>query len=102
MFILDLDLKIRFSEWVHISDKYLRVICLFVIINNLFDGFFCKNILFVVSLDKNVPDIFVLDRDFCDLDFGSAVVLESSNSLSTLTDNEPYSVVWYWNNICIG
>jgi len=87
MFILNLDLDGWLAKWINISNENLGIICFFMIIYNLFYGFFSQNILFVISLDKNISDIFVLNRDFSDLNFSSTVILKSPDSLPALSDN---------------
>jgi hypothetical protein len=102
MFILDLDLNCWLTKRVNISNEYLRIISFFVVVNNLLYSLFCKNILVVVCLDKNIPNIFVLDRDLCNLNFSSTVILQPSDGLPTLPNNESNCVIWHRYDVSIG
>jgi len=46
-----------------------------------------SDVLLVLRLYENIPDVFVFDGDLRDLDLSSTLVLESSDGLSTLTNN---------------
>ena len=70
--------------------------------DNLINHLLRSLILIRWSFHKNIPSISVFNFFLCYLNFGSTFHLKLSYSITTLTYNEPYAVIWNWDNVCIG
>ena len=99
MFVLNFDLDCWITKWIDITYKYLWIVSFFMVIYNLFNSFFGQNILFMISFDKDISNIFILNRHFGHLDFSTTVVLQSSDGLALLPDDQTYSVVRYRDDV---
>ena len=87
------------TEWTDFSDEYTHFCLTRVLIDHGFDSLLCKDILFMVTFDKNVSYVRVLDFAFCNLNFGATFILKASNRLALLSNDQPNSVVRNRNDI---
>ena len=101
MFVLDTDLDSRVTKWIDVTYEYLGIISFFMITDNLLNCFLRLYVFFMISLDKNIPDVFIFDWHFCYLNFCTRVILQATDCLSRLTDDETHGVVRHWDDISV-
>ena len=68
-------------------------------IDDLINCLFGYYVLLVIRLDKNIPNIRILDLTFCHLNFGAALILKSTDCLTILANDEANSIVWDRNDV---
>ena len=68
-------------------------------IYNLINCLFGYYVLLVIRLDEYISNIRILDLTFCHLNFGAALILQSTDCLAILANNEAHCVVWDGNDV---
>ena len=70
-----------------------------MLVDDCIYGLLSQDILFVVCLNKDVPNIRILDLTLSNLNLGATLVLQAPDSLSILSNDEANCVIRHWNDV---